>query len=40
LHHPLTVLDALGRFAIIMWRDGTEGDEEFVAVAPFDLDLG
>ena len=39
-HHPLTVLDALGRFAIIMWRDGTEGDEEFVAVAPFDLDLG
>ncbi len=39
-HHPLTVLDAPGRFAVIMWRDGTAGDEEFVSVTPFDLDLG
>ena len=36
-HHPLTVLDAPGRFAVMMWRDGTEGDEEFVDVTPFNL---
>lgn len=28
-HHPLTVFDRPGRFAIFMWRDGTTGDEEF-----------
>lgn len=28
-HHPLTVLDRPGRFAIMMWLDGTNGDEEF-----------
>jgi ureidoglycolate lyase len=38
-HHPLTVLDAPGRFAVVMWRDGTATDEEFISVTPFDLDL-
>lgn len=37
-HHGLTVLDAPGRFAIGMWLDGTAGDEEFVDVAPFDVE--
>lgn len=36
-HHGLTVLDRPGRFAVFMWRDGTEGDEEFVPVAPFTI---
>ncbi len=40
-HHPLTVLgEAPGRFAVLMWRDGTAADEEFVDVAPFDLEPG
>jgi ureidoglycolate lyase len=34
-HHGRTVLDRPGHFAIFMWRDGTAGDEEFVAVPPF-----
>lgn len=34
-HHGLTVLDRPGRFAVFMWRDGSHGDEEFVAVQPF-----
>lgn len=38
-HHPFTVLDAAARFAVFMWRDGTAGDEEFVDVAPFTLEL-
>ena len=38
-HHPMTVLDAPARFAVVMWRDGTAGDEEFVPVDPFDIDL-
>ena len=39
-HHPLTVLgSASGRFAVMMWRDGTATDEEFVDVVPFDLVL-
>ena len=36
-HHGLTTLDRPGRFAVFMWRDGTEGDEEFVPVAPFTI---
>src|SRR5881409_1307590 len=28
-HHPLTILDRPGRFAVVMWRDGTSTDEEF-----------
>ena len=29
-HHPMTVLDRSGQFAIFMWLDGGRGDEEFV----------
>ena len=32
-HHPVTVLDAPASFAVLMWRDGTSGDEEFVPVS-------
>jgi ureidoglycolate lyase len=32
-HHPLTVLDAAASFAIMMWRNGTWTDEEFVDLA-------
>lgn len=32
-HHPLTVIDRPSTFAIMMWRDGTAGDEEFVTLA-------
>ena len=28
-HHGMTVLDAPGEFAVLMWCDGTSGDEEF-----------
>jgi ureidoglycolate lyase len=31
-HHPLTVLDRPARFAIFMWLEGTEKDEEFVTL--------
>ena len=31
-HHPVTVLDVPASFAVLMWRDGTSGDEEFVPV--------
>ncbi len=35
-HHGLTVLDRPSRFAVFMWRDGTQADEEFVTLrAPF-----
>ncbi len=35
-HHPLTLLDRPGRFAVFMWRDGTKTDEEFRTLAtPF-----
>lgn len=33
-HHPLTVLDAPATFAVLMWRDGSAGDEEFVDIQP------
>lgn len=32
-HHPLTVLDTPASFAVLMWKDGTAGDEEFVPVS-------
>lgn len=32
-HHPLTVFDAPARFAVLMWRDGSGDDEEFVTLA-------
>jgi ureidoglycolate lyase len=39
-HHPLTVLDGPAAFAVLMWRDGSPGDEEFVPVtAPLTIDL-
>jgi ureidoglycolate lyase len=38
-HHPFTVLDREARFVIVMWRDGTKTDEEFVQVAPFSVEL-
>jgi ureidoglycolate lyase len=38
-HHPFTVLDREARFVIVMWRTGTQGDEEFVEVAPFSVEL-
>ena len=38
-HHPFTVLDRVARFAIVMWRDGTKTDEEFVKVAPFSVEI-
>jgi ureidoglycolate lyase len=34
-HHGLTVLDAPAELAVLMWTDGTAGDEEFVKVPPF-----
>ena len=38
-HHPFTVLDRTARFVIVMWRDGTKTDEEFVQVAPFSVEV-
>lgn len=39
-HHPLTILDRPGRFAVFMWRDGTSTDEEFrTLAAPFTVDV-
>ena len=38
-HHGLTILDAPSFQAIMMWKDGTTGDEEFFDVPPFLLDL-
>lgn len=38
-HHPFTVLDAPARFVITMWRDGSKGDEEFVEVPEFTVEL-
>ncbi|MGL5166064.1 MAG: ureidoglycolate lyase [Afipia sp.] len=29
-HHPMTALDRKASFAVVMWRDGSAGDEEFV----------
>ncbi|MCC7411106.1 MAG: ureidoglycolate lyase [Gammaproteobacteria bacterium] len=35
-HHGLKVLDRPAQFAVLMWCDGTSGDEEFRALAqPF-----
>jgi ureidoglycolate lyase len=36
-HHPFTVLDRIARFAVLMWKDGTPADDDFVEVAPFDI---
>ena len=39
-HHPFTALDREARFVIVMWRDGTKTDEEFVDVPEFTVELG
>lgn len=40
-HHPMVVLDRPGRFAVVMFRDGGQRDEEFVPVPePFLVTLG
>lgn len=36
-HHPFTVLDRPQRFAIMMWRDGSPLDDEFVTVPRFEV---
>ncbi len=38
-HHSLTVLDAPACHAVVMWRDGSPGDEEFRAVNAFHVSL-
>ena len=38
-HHPFTILDGPARFVIVMWRDGTKTDEEFVTVPEFSVEL-
>jgi ureidoglycolate lyase len=38
-HHPFSVLDRAARFAVVMWRDGTAGDDEFTEVPAFEIHL-
>lgn len=38
-HHPFTVLERPACYAIAMWLDGGTGDEEFVTVPDFVIDL-
>ena len=38
-HHPMTALDRPARFAVLMWQDGSKGDEEFVDIPePVEID--
>jgi ureidoglycolate lyase len=40
-HHPMVALDRPARFAIVIWRDGGPGDEEFVRLsAPLSIGIG
>ena len=40
-HHPMVALDRPASFAIVMWRDGGPGDEEFVALSvPLSIGIG
>jgi ureidoglycolate lyase len=40
-HHGVIVLDAPGEFAVLMWCDGTNGDEEFRTLErPFTVAIG
>lgn len=32
-HHPMMALDRAASFAVVMWRDGSTDDEEFVDLA-------
>lgn len=39
-HHPMTALDREARFAVLMWRDGSADDEEFIDLAqPLQVDM-
>jgi ureidoglycolate lyase len=38
-HHSLTILGQPGFQAVMMWKDGTNGDEEFVDVPPFTVEV-
>lgn len=38
-HHPFTVIDRPGRFAVFMWKDGGLEDDEFVDVPAFEVVL-
>ena len=38
-HYSLTILGEPGFQAVMMWKDGTSGDEEFVDVPPFTVEL-
>ena len=38
-HHGLTLLDRPGSQAVLMWCDGTTGDEEFVDVPTFTVEV-
>ena len=38
-HRPFTALDRPARFVIVMWRDGTRTDEEFVEVPEFSVEI-
>lgn len=39
-HHPISVLDRPGRFAVLMWKDDSNQDEEFVQLEhPFEIML-
>ena len=39
-HHPMVAIDAPASFAVLMWRAGTEEDEEFVDLqTPFQVRL-
>jgi ureidoglycolate lyase len=38
-HHSLTVLDMPACYGVIMWRDNSPGDEEFVDVKPFSVKI-
>lgn len=38
-HHGLTAFEEPSKFNVFMWRDNTSGDEEFVSVPPFKVQL-
>ncbi len=38
-HHPFTVLDRPGLFAVLAWKTGTPEDDVFVEVPSFQIDL-
>ncbi len=38
-HHPFTVIEQPARFAIVMWKDGGDADDEFIDVDRFQVVL-